>query len=628
MKNQDIERVLVDYINDDKYNLSILINGEWGSGKTFFIKNFMSGLNKKNVYYISLYGIATIMQLNVDIYKLAISRTIDMKLFNKSKPKRLKYLIYIKNKILNNSSKIIGVIKFLLDYLGLNRDKVKEIIGQKQILNNVILVMDDMERCKVPMDELLGFISNITENNNIKVILIGNEGELLGESPNSEMNDGASESSLYKKYKEKTIGLTLYYEANLENAYANIVENTIKDNDIKRILMSKKQLILDIFNGESCENGCKNIRTLYFGLLSFEKLYLKIKEILASADMNYGESYIKFFFEDMFRCVMETSIALKEENKKVTQWKEGELYVPHSGMGSVFSNGLIYQYKFVENYLLHHIFNEDEIKRTVKEFYVVMQENDQLQNSAYNSLCRWEQLDTVDEINENLRKLSGEIAKRNLNISYYKNIIFILASLKNEKFPICNCNIVKIIEEIKCKLRMTPDKIYKESLYISGWTPSEQVLKIYNELAASIYELLDEKWRKMRRNQYDFLVNNVWDEKFPRKCRENLTEFMEDRKFLWYVNPIKFMGKLKNAHVGEIYFMLKGLSVIYNINNFDEFLQLDMDNINTLYQKVSNLSTSTGNLSLTKKKALCRFKDLLGRCQNKLQNRYGKEDPS
>ena len=40
MKNQDIERVLVDYINDDKYNLSILINGEWGSGKTFFIKNF------------------------------------------------------------------------------------------------------------------------------------------------------------------------------------------------------------------------------------------------------------------------------------------------------------------------------------------------------------------------------------------------------------------------------------------------------------------------------------------------------------------------------------------------------------------------------------------------------------
>lgn len=628
MKNQDIERVLVDYINDDKYNLSILINGEWGSGKTFFIKNFMSGLNKKNVYYISLYGIATIMQLNVDIYKLAISRTIDMKLFNKSKPKRLKYLIYIKNKILNNSSKIIGVIKFLLDYLGLNRDKVKEIIGQKQILNNVILVMDDMERCKVPMDELLGFISNITENNNIKVILIGNEGELLGESPNSEMNDGASESSLYKKYKEKTIGLTLYYEANLENAYANIVENTIKDNDIKRILMSKKQLILDIFNGESCENGCKNIRTLYFGLLSFEKLYLKIKEILASADMNYGESYIKFFFEDMFRCVMETSIALKEENKKVTQWKEGELYVPHSGMGSVFSNGLIYQYKFVENYLLHHIFNEDEIKRTVKEFYVVMQENDQLQNSAYNSLCRWEQLDTVDEINENLRKLSGEIAKRNLNISYYKNIIFILASLKNEKFPICNCNIVKIIEEIKCKLRMTPDKIYKESLYISGWTPSEQVLKIYNELAASIYELLDEKWRKMRRNQYDFLVNNVWDEKFPRKCRENLTEFMEDRKFLWYVNPIKFMGKLKNAHVREIYFMLKGLSVIYNINNFDEFLQLDMDNINTLYQKVSNLSTSTGNLSLTKKKALCRFKDLLGRCQNKLQNRYGKEDPS
>ena len=42
MTEQQIKEEVLRYINDNLYNYAILIDGEWGSGKTFFIKNTLS----------------------------------------------------------------------------------------------------------------------------------------------------------------------------------------------------------------------------------------------------------------------------------------------------------------------------------------------------------------------------------------------------------------------------------------------------------------------------------------------------------------------------------------------------------------------------------------------------------
>lgn len=67
--NQHISQYLESYLQTiEKPDFAVLITGGWGSGKTFFIKNFLGGEKKKiyemltdceryTVLYISLFGV-------------------------------------------------------------------------------------------------------------------------------------------------------------------------------------------------------------------------------------------------------------------------------------------------------------------------------------------------------------------------------------------------------------------------------------------------------------------------------------------------------------------------------------------------------------------------------------------
>ena len=70
MNHQEMFNTIDAFINNHFYQYAIMINGEWGSGKTYFIKNELiphlknkkykdtDGIEKeKDLNYISLYGI-------------------------------------------------------------------------------------------------------------------------------------------------------------------------------------------------------------------------------------------------------------------------------------------------------------------------------------------------------------------------------------------------------------------------------------------------------------------------------------------------------------------------------------------------------------------------------------------
>ena len=63
----DLKDVIYDYLKNKFINYAILIKGEWGSGKTFFVKkNVVKRYD--NALYISLYGISSIDKLSYKIY--------------------------------------------------------------------------------------------------------------------------------------------------------------------------------------------------------------------------------------------------------------------------------------------------------------------------------------------------------------------------------------------------------------------------------------------------------------------------------------------------------------------------------------------------------------------------------
>ena len=65
MTEKQITEEILRYLKDVSYNYAVLIDGEWGSGKTFFANNILTkAINKqevnlktnRSVKYISLYG--------------------------------------------------------------------------------------------------------------------------------------------------------------------------------------------------------------------------------------------------------------------------------------------------------------------------------------------------------------------------------------------------------------------------------------------------------------------------------------------------------------------------------------------------------------------------------------------
>lgn len=76
MRGEQITEEILRYLKDTTYNYAVLIDGEWGCGKTFYIKNVLinaiNGVEKeknnpRRVKYISLYGCKSVKDIQENI---------------------------------------------------------------------------------------------------------------------------------------------------------------------------------------------------------------------------------------------------------------------------------------------------------------------------------------------------------------------------------------------------------------------------------------------------------------------------------------------------------------------------------------------------------------------------------
>ena len=66
MKNEDIIKIVIEYITEERYKQAILIDGEWGAGKTFFVKEQLLDHNKLWMKFI-LQGRINYYKKNLEI---------------------------------------------------------------------------------------------------------------------------------------------------------------------------------------------------------------------------------------------------------------------------------------------------------------------------------------------------------------------------------------------------------------------------------------------------------------------------------------------------------------------------------------------------------------------------------
>lgn len=188
----------------------IAIKGAWGCGKTHAWQNLIANLrgecHHQQYGYASLFGITSINQLRTALFANTQAISSNAKLADE-------YVdpLAIRIRDMRRSSK-----RFL--------DKIAAAIGQLAygkiatiaidtllpfLLKDMVICLDDFERLgnAIKADELLGFISELKEQNNCQVILIFNDEKLSDD-----------QKMIYQNYREKVIDIELIYAPNVNEA--------------------------------------------------------------------------------------------------------------------------------------------------------------------------------------------------------------------------------------------------------------------------------------------------------------------------------------------------------------------------------------------------------------------------
>lgn len=222
----------------------IVLKGDWGIGKTYLWKEeIQSNLPiLQKCGYVSIFGKSSIQEIN----RAALTTVY---LANKIESKKTKV-----RKFLHLADKYTKENEFeKLNFAIQSIDALLSIIN-KENLKNTIICFDDLERMDSNIDfkDFLGFVNDLAEHQECKVVLIFNEKELFNiekvENTNDENDPEETDISdnliIYNKFKEKTIDLEVAYTPtfednfniacsiinhNLEDKYKNIIKNLLNE---------------------------------------------------------------------------------------------------------------------------------------------------------------------------------------------------------------------------------------------------------------------------------------------------------------------------------------------------------------------------------------------------------------
>ncbi|MFO1083200.1 MAG: P-loop NTPase fold protein [Reyranellaceae bacterium] len=236
--NQHIEDYLSYYLGFSKSpHFAVLVNGPWGIGKTFIVKRFLEQFEKKKFrhVYISLYGLTSFDE-------------IDDALFRAIYP-----LLYRKDVQLAGRA-----VKAIAKHLHVDVDlEIKDVLSNSNV---DVYLFDDIERCGMPINSVLGYINEFVEHEGRKVIIIANEKEV-------------KEGEDYRRIREKLVGKTLEVQSEFGSALEAFIES-MQDDRTKTFITSKADVISEVYH----QSKLHNLRILQQSIWDFERLYVVLDD--------------------------------------------------------------------------------------------------------------------------------------------------------------------------------------------------------------------------------------------------------------------------------------------------------------------------------------------------------------
>ena len=295
---EDLVESILDYIRSDYTDYAIMLNGEWGSGKTYFWNNKIKPkiesmqLNGKRytAIYMSLYGISNLEEISKKIF-IETTQLMD---------KNLKKFM--------DASGVTSIPEYaktgldMANFFGVTQNGDRIDYGQFFSTEDKVLCFDDLERANVDVIDILGYINNFVEHDHIKTIIICNEKELSTKLKNSNLEmktfiatyllDKENKLNIktdkpmverirdtieyvfdkandYERIKEKLIGETFEYAPEFNYIINGLLMRYENCPDLIRFLRENTNLIISTFN----KSGTRNLRILKHSLTNFKKIF-------------------------------------------------------------------------------------------------------------------------------------------------------------------------------------------------------------------------------------------------------------------------------------------------------------------------------------------------------------------
>ncbi len=223
----DIEKRLEEILKRE-VGTCIVLDGEWGVGKTTFWKNFSDAkFNEKSVY-VSLFGKESIQEIKQEIGIQIYKRNKYINEIEKSKADQVFNLA-----IPNLGSALMGCISFF----------------KKEDFKDTVICFDDFERTsdKLNLKDILGLISEYKEQQNCHIVMILNRSKMttITKSNQNEQNENFKDQEvendikendkktelekILSEYKDKIMDYEFYYNPTPEESFS-IVSDELAGN--------------------------------------------------------------------------------------------------------------------------------------------------------------------------------------------------------------------------------------------------------------------------------------------------------------------------------------------------------------------------------------------------------------
>lgn len=230
MTYEELNKYMKNYVENDITGRAIMLTSAWGSGKSYYVKNILKKHlesdegGKHDCVIVSLYGITNIADISKAIY-------VDLRTLIKESKSELATTAGVAAKIigktlLNGLTSIANV-----DIAKLSDDDFQKVYESINLTGKLI-VLEDIERTKINLIELMGYVNNLCECDGVKILLVANEEELSTLDKSNETDN--SIKSTYRKIKEKTVADTLQFSADYKQTINSIIDSFNND-DLKEI---------------------------------------------------------------------------------------------------------------------------------------------------------------------------------------------------------------------------------------------------------------------------------------------------------------------------------------------------------------------------------------------------------